>query len=48
MFDTNTKLLFSNNFCNVIEDNMKFFEEDSRRYVELDEYLCLIKSEKEN
>ena len=48
MFDKNTKLLFTKNLCNVIEDNMKFFEEDSRRYIELDEYLCLIKSEKEN
>ena len=48
MFDTNTKLLFKNNLCNVIEENMKFFEEDAPRYIELDKYLCHIRTEKEN
>ena len=48
MFDENSCDLFITNLCKLIEENMKFFEEDSHRYIELSEYLCLIKSEKEN
>ena len=48
VFDENTYDLFITDLCKFIEENMKFFEEDSHRYIELSEYLCLIKSEKEN
>ena len=48
MFDEETKKSFKKNFCIIIDKKMNFLEKDSERFIELNNYLNQIKSEKEN
>jgi hypothetical protein len=48
MFDEETKKSFKKNLCIIIDKKMNFLEKDSERFIELNNYLNQIKSEKEN
>ena len=48
MFDEQTKKSFKKNFCIIIDKKMNFLEKDSERFIELNNYLNQIQSEKEN
>jgi hypothetical protein len=48
MFDEETKKSFKKNLCIIIDKKMNFLEKDSERFIELNNYLNQIQSEKEN
>ena len=45
VFDSNTQLSFTRDLGYAIEENLKFLETDSNRYIELKEYLCFVRGE---
>ena len=45
VFDSNTQLSFTRDLGYAIEENLKFHETDSNRYIELKEYLCFVRGE---
>jgi hypothetical protein len=45
VFDSNTQLSFTRDLGYAIEENLKFLETGSNRYIELKEYLCLVRGE---
>jgi hypothetical protein len=48
MFEEETKKSFKTNLSIIIDKKMNFLEKDSERFIELNNYLNQIKSEKEN
>ena len=45
VFDSNTQLSFTRDLGYAIEENLKFHETDSNRYIELKEYLSFVRRE---